>query len=60
MHKLLEKEAKIVVLKVRILSLTNKTNEALTYMTPTTVDSVQQELTLYAPQEVGSSVTTIR
>ena len=62
MHKesLEEKEAKIALLKARILSLTSGTDEALTYVTPTTVDSVQQELTLQAPQEVGSSVTIAR
>ena len=56
----LEKEAEIALLKARILSLTSGTDEALTYMTPTTVDSVQQELTLQASQEVGSSVTIAR
>ena len=55
-----EKEAEIALLKARILSLTSGTDEALTYVTPTTVDSVQQELTLQAPQEVGSSITIAR
>ena len=55
-----EKEAEIALLKARILSLTSGTDEALTYVTPTTVDSVLQELTLQAPQEVGSSVTITR
>ena len=55
-----EKEAEIALLKARILSLTSGTDKALTYVTPTTVDSVQQELTLQAPQEVGSSVTIAR
>ena len=55
-----EKEAEIALLKTRILSLTNGTDEALTYVIPTTVDSVQQELTLQAPQEVGSSITIAR
>ena len=40
--------------------MTSGTDEALTYVTPTTVDSVQQELTLQAPQEVGSSITIAR
>ena len=55
-----EKEAEIALLKARILSLTSGTDEALTYVTPTTVNSVQQELTLQAPQEVSSSVTIAR
>ena len=55
-----EKETEITLLKARILSLTSGTNEALTYVTPITVDSVQQELMLQAPQEVGSSITIAR